>query len=402
MAAKGHKNLYLKEATLSGYRSIRKDVKVKFKPGLNIIIGKNAVGKTNFMGFLSKVLDFDFEGLYLFQSVLHFQNDCSYEVSAGRTLDQAEKGLMPKINKTPITFAAKVDSVALNLKDETDPKGFMVNKDLVFRKSFIGHGIPQSGLYLLSDPCSIHLDSEGLYGDVYRYCLDTSVPYVLRSIIYELISECYTMLPSEDRFNSGQVRERVAHQLRAVMPQLSDILKGRSPIEMVRLSDNLNVFNTDKGHRIDNLFFEFLIDGLWLPYKDLSDGTRRLVLILLETAFRSRFIFETVAVRSQGSTPGIVLIEEPELGIHPHELHNLMGFLKEQAKDLQIIITTHSPQVLNVLGPRELNRIIVASNSSKRGTRFRNLNRTQIAKAKKYMEEELFLSDYWMHSDLED
>ena len=46
------KKLYLKEVHLSGYKSI-KDVEIDFQPGLNIIIGKNAAGKTNFLKFLN-------------------------------------------------------------------------------------------------------------------------------------------------------------------------------------------------------------------------------------------------------------------------------------------------------------------------------------------------------------
>lgn len=38
---------YLSKARLKGYLTI-KDCEVEFKPGLNIIIGKNGVGKTNF------------------------------------------------------------------------------------------------------------------------------------------------------------------------------------------------------------------------------------------------------------------------------------------------------------------------------------------------------------------
>jgi AAA15 family ATPase/GTPase len=54
--------LYLTEVELSGYKSIR-STKAKFQKGLNIIIGKNASGKTNFMEFLSKNLNCDFEGV---------------------------------------------------------------------------------------------------------------------------------------------------------------------------------------------------------------------------------------------------------------------------------------------------------------------------------------------------
>ena len=40
--------LYLKRVQLSGYKSIE-EVEIEFQKGFNIIIGKNAAGKTNFV-----------------------------------------------------------------------------------------------------------------------------------------------------------------------------------------------------------------------------------------------------------------------------------------------------------------------------------------------------------------
>ena len=96
-----------------------------------------------------------------------------------------------------------------------------------------------------------------------------------------------------------------------------------------------------------------------------------------------------------------ILLEEPELGIHPHQLHQLMQFIKEQSREKQIILTTHSPQVLDVLGPDELDRVIICHSDPKNGTQLSHLTEKEIAKAKKYMKEEAFLSDYWRFSDLE-
>jgi len=96
----------------------------------------------------------------------------------------------------------------------------------------------------------------------------------------------------------------------------------------------------------------------------------------------------------------IILLEEPELGIHPHQLHQLMQFIKEQSREKQIILTTHSPQVLDVLEPDELDRVIICHYDSKKGTQLRHLTEKEINKAKKYMKDD-FLSDYWRFSNLE-
>ena len=55
-------NFHIKSAKLNGYRNIR-NTKTEFCEGLNIIIGPNGCGKSNFLWFLVNIHtnDFDFE-----------------------------------------------------------------------------------------------------------------------------------------------------------------------------------------------------------------------------------------------------------------------------------------------------------------------------------------------------
>ena len=46
---------YISKVHLKGYKSIR-DLEIDFKPGLNIIIGPNGSGKTNFLECLSEII----------------------------------------------------------------------------------------------------------------------------------------------------------------------------------------------------------------------------------------------------------------------------------------------------------------------------------------------------------
>ena len=142
-----------------------------------------------------------------------------------------------------------------------------------------------------------------------------------------------------------------------------------------------------------------------MPFSSLSDGTKRLFYIISEVFEND----ENTHVRptnigkyeGQNQISRIILIEEPELGIHPHQFHKLMEFLKLEAQNKQIIITTHSPQALDAINSNELSRIVIAySTSSKEGTKLRHLNENEIVKANEYIKED-FLSDYWLYSDLE-
>ena len=77
--------LYLKDVSLSGYKSIE-DVHIEFEKGLNIIIGKNAAGKTNFLQFLNKSLLLDYKALNNFKTSLKFQNGKEILLETSRTI----------------------------------------------------------------------------------------------------------------------------------------------------------------------------------------------------------------------------------------------------------------------------------------------------------------------------
>ncbi len=189
-----------------------------------------------------------------------------------------------------------------------------------------------------------------------------------------------------------------------------DLIKSNiqkfSSIEDVRYTSNFNIFMNEEKDKItiNNIFLEFQIDGDWLPFSSLSDGTKRIFYILSEVSSPSNLYVNSNEVRifyeTNEEISRIILIEEPELGIHPHQFHKLMQFLKEYSATRQIVISTHSPQSLDILKEDELNAIIIAFNSHDSGTLLRHLSDLELAKAKIYIENE-FLSDYWRLSDLE-
>jgi len=84
-----------------------------------------------------------------------------------------------------------------------------------------------------------------------------------------------------------------------------------------------------------------------------SDGTLRALAIL-------------IAVESAVSDQTI-LIEEPEQGLHPWAIREVIRHMREVAKvnDVQIILTTHSQQVLEALAPDE---VFVLSRGAQSGT----------------------------------
>ena len=90
------------------------------------------------------------------------------------------------------------------------------------------------------------------------------------------------------------------------------------------------------------LVFEEIFNGRHIESWEASDGTLRALAILL-----------CLESHTQGST---ILIEEPEHGLHPWAVKDLMQHIRNviEIKNIQVILTTHSQQVLECLKPEEL------------------------------------------------
>lgn len=57
----------------------------------------------------------------------------------------------------------------------------------------------------------------------------------------------------------------------------------------------------------------------------------------------------------------LILIDEPEIGMHPKMIDIFAELLKEASQNTQIIVSTHSPQLINSIDPQDL--LIVENNN---------------------------------------
>jgi ABC-type uncharacterized transport system ATPase subunit len=98
-----------------------------------------------------------------------------------------------------------------------------------------------------------------------------------------------------------------------------------------------------------------------LALKNPSRGTKALGILLKDgTAVSADFMSEGMlyflayAVLPYLDPTAVILIEEPENGLHPARIHEVMRVLREISKKTQVIIATHSPLVINELQADEV------------------------------------------------
>jgi predicted ATPase len=106
-----------------------------------------------------------------------------------------------------------------------------------------------------------------------------------------------------------------------------------------------------------------------LKPQHLSDGTLR-------------FICLTTALL-QPEPPSLIIIDEPELGLHPYAIEILAELIEATSKKTQLIVSTQSPALVDYFEPED----IIIVNRSQGASVFKRLNKSELSE---------WLSDYSM------
>jgi predicted ATP-dependent endonuclease of OLD family len=394
-------DIYLKSLWVDNYKSL-KNTTIDFQMGLNIIIGQNGAGKSNLLTFIfeyiggrslnltPRTINSDF-GYSVFYSSNHVSNALSLKFEKTNKPDiSLDEGTSLIYNLT-INKEETSKTVIKNEKIEIRyPQGLIIKEEKLYNelkhlyslgKRFITFELPENEFWI-SKPNRLSIEKNSSFGD------SRSEFSFFRNLEFKIENELNYGTWSEkktERIDIQKLQTAVQDILSDYLKKTSinSTLKNYTPISEIRFNP-LNFYSNEKIVVAEGFSIDFLIAGNWMPWSYLSDGTKRLFYLVSECLTLEQ---------------GMILIEEPEIGIHPHQVLKILDFLNEQSRTKQVIISTHSPEVLDVLKENELQRIILTKYD--KGTRFYGLTSEELAKAKRYMNEVGELSYYWLHSDLE-
>lgn len=95
-----------------------------------------------------------------------------------------------------------------------------------------------------------------------------------------------------------------------------------------------------------------LFDGSEVPAEFMSEGM---------------LYFLAFAILPYLSPVGLILVEEPENGLHPSRIAEVMRVLRKISETTQVVLATHSPLVVNELKPEE---VTLVTRTKEAGTTF--------------------------------
>lgn len=95
----------------------------------------------------------------------------------------------------------------------------------------------------------------------------------------------------------------------------------------------------------------------------LSDGTLRFIALA------------TLFLQPEEDRPSLILVDEPELGLHPYAITMLAELVKQAAVTTQVIVSTQSPQLLDHFEPED----VIVTDLINGATQFRRLDSTSLS-----------------------
>jgi predicted ATPase len=327
----------LDSLSIEGFKSIRemRDLPLKH---INVLIGPNGVGKSNFIGFFRLLRAMIDERLQIFVRTQGGENTFLYMGA------KVTKRIIVKMRFGPngydFTLAPSVDG-SLFVETEAvyfDGQGYRPTQRP------IGSGLPEAQIRKRKDIPGFN-DKRGIEG------------YVFDSVSSWVVYHFHDTSESSTVRRAGKIAENDSLQadggnLAAYLYRLRHTHPSeyRKIVEVVQLAAP---FFRDFNLRPNPLNPEYIqlewlqadSDYVLLP-SQLSDGTLR-------------FICLAVALL-QPDRPSTLLFDEPELGLHPYALV-LLGRLFRQATisplgwpSKQVIVSTQSPLLLNEFEPEEV------------------------------------------------
>ena len=101
-------------------------------------------------------------------------------------------------------------------------------------------------------------------------------------------------------------------------------------------------------------------DGHVAPWSELSDGYHVFIALVADIARRAVMLNQFDGAEAPARVEGTVLIDELDLHLHPRWQRVALAGLRRAFPRLQLVVTTHSPQVLSSASNRQVRRLFDA------------------------------------------
>ena len=321
---KNNKNK-IKSLEIKGYKSISSDYPLTLNlDNINIFLGANGAGKSNIISFF-KMLSFMMSGRFeeyvaragSNQTILHFGSKKTPSISAKLRFENSKS-----YDEYEFTLTTATPN-RLIIKDETITWGRKEN-ELKPQTIQLKSNFTESGLVDTKDKTAL----------IIRNILDRGCK------VYQF----------HDSSNEGPLRQaspvNSANYLQAEGNNLASflyLLKQNYPIEYKRIVNHVKMvvpqfrdfYLEPQNNYISLNWVDTSLNDYVFNSHQLSDGSIRFIALA------------TLLLQPNKIMPNVIIIDEPELGLHPYAIDLLAEMIKDASLHTQIIIATQSSALID-------------------------------------------------------
>lgn len=344
----------VKKIEIRNYKSIKQTTVIL--TSLTILVGINGSGKTNFLdafGFIAEAL----------------RDRIDFAINSRGGFDSIVRGDNKRMSSF---FSLKIDfeldnghlySYKIRIKRNRYP-GYSIDSEELLSKSGVHFKSKSGKLVDFSGNSPPAITSNGLH-------LATFSGLEEFSKVFDFLSNIRLYSPNVEAMRTLSLPDSSLLLSRGAenVSSLLESIDRRGPKAKImnylrKINPVITSFAKRKYGKMETVMFASRHNRYYLSADSVSDGTLRAFAILIA-------IFQD---ESEGSPKlSLIGIEEPEAGLHPAAASVLMEALTVASKGKQILITTHSSDILESVDVNT-NNIIYTSMTSDGTTNFVSIN----------------------------
>jgi len=312
----------LSKLTIKGYKSIQSLENFELS-NLNILLGANGAGKSNFISFFKLLANVYAQNLQLY-------------VQENGGVDAFLHYGRKKTKKISMAFYFADNGYEFSLIP-TKENRFVFEKEELCYTGGVGY---DGAIWWPSSTIIKSAHSEATLKDSSHKYVKYIKPAIESWRVYHFHDTSDTALVKQTHYANDNLRLKTdAANLAAFLMRLKQKFPNNYE-QIVKTIQLVAPFFADFVHRYDeeSIQLEWLeVGNLDTPFKAhvLSDGTLRFICLA------------TLLLQPFQLMNDTILIDEPELGLHPYALAVLADLIKRAAEKKQLIISTQSVELIN-------------------------------------------------------
>lgn len=312
---------------IENYKSIR-SLQLDLRP-INLLIGSNGVGKSNFISFF-KFLKNIYDG--------NLQN---YIATEGSSEDLLYFGSKESEYIYGCLEFNEINKYAIKLNPNLNNSLYIEYENIQFNRDKYGHNSGWDDCKLSSNLIESELKTKH-YG---RFSFMNSFMESFRIFHLHDTSKSSKLRKPALVNDNEYLREDAANLPAYLYWMQTKFPKEFKKIEMTVRSvapyfDSFNLTPDKLNEDQIRLRWKEKNSDAYFDAKHLSDGTLRFIAL--------------ATLLLQPETPQVIIIDEPELGLHPFAINKLAGLIQKASANTQIIISTQSVNLVDNFHPEDI------------------------------------------------